>query len=152
MLKDATWITWVVAAGLLGTISGGPAAASAEEPRYGAEYERCIGRANGSGPSAPTNAMWARCGDELVAREKRRMTRAWIQAYASLPAVSLSRRDLLEEQRAWIRYKDMACRFLGNQQDWGREGQVIHFPLCRARVFSERAEALESVIHITSPS
>ena len=50
---------------------------------------------------------------------------------------------LLTEQRLWIAYKDRSCQWWLNER--GREGQVIHYPLCRAAVIENRIQILASL-------
>lgn len=88
-----------------------------------------------------TNPAWAACGRDWVAREDAKLNAAWKRLLAaSGPA---TRRDLLEEQRAWNAFMQKACRFYDNGE-FGREGQVLHFPACRARIIAERTATLDS--------
>ncbi|WP_089176184.1 lysozyme inhibitor LprI family protein [Bosea sp. AS-1] len=97
-------------------------------------YKRCIDGSDG------TNPAWGACGGEWVAREDARLNATWKRLYeASGPN---TKKDLLEEQRAWNAFKEKSCRFYDNG-DFGREGQVLHFPACRAEVIARRTEALK---------
>lgn len=97
-------------------------------------YKRCIDGSDG------TNPAWGACGGEWVAREDAKLNAAWKQLYeASGPN---TKKDLLEEQRAWNAFKEKSCRFYGNG-DFGREGQVLQFPACRAEVIAQRTAALK---------
>ena len=58
---------------------------------------------------------------------------------AALSAVP-SKAALLSEQRLWIAYKDKSCAWWLDGR--GREGQVIHYPLCRATVVEDRIALL----------
>ncbi|KAA3506309.1 lysozyme inhibitor LprI family protein, partial [Agrobacterium rosae] len=53
-----------------------------------------------------------------------------------------AKEHLLIEQRLWNAYKDSSCNFYNS--DFGREGQVIHFPACRASVIERRIKDLEN--------
>lgn len=87
-----------------------------------------------------TNPAWAACGGEWVAREDAKLNATWKRLYeASEPN---TKKNLLAEQRAWNAFKEKSCRFYGNG-DFGREGQVLHFPACRAEVIARRTEALK---------
>lgn len=98
-------------------------------------YKRCIDASDG------TNPAWAACGGAWVAREDAKLNAAWKRLYAvSEPA---TKKDLLEEQRAWNAFKDKACQFYANG-DFGREGQVLHFPSCRAELIAQRTATLDS--------
>jgi uncharacterized protein YecT (DUF1311 family) len=90
--------------------------------------------------TVPTPA-WAACGGEWVAREDARLNAAWKRLYAA--SGSATKKDLLEEQRAWNAFKDKACQFYANG-DFGREGQVLHFPSCRAELIARRIATLDS--------
>lgn len=97
-------------------------------------YKRCIDDSDG------TNPAWGACGGEWVAREDAKLNATWKRLYeASGPN---TKKDLLEEQRAWNAFKEKSCRFYDNG-DFGREGQVLHFPACRAAVIAQRTEALK---------
>ena len=99
-----------------------------------AEHDRCIAASDG------TNTSWATCGADLLKREDGRLNGAWKRVFAGLP--DETRKNLLDEQRAWNAFKETSCLFY-RSDDWGREGQVLHFPLCRAAVIAERVKALE---------
>lgn len=116
-----------VLGGLL-LIPAGPAAADEA-------YDKCINAFDG------TNAAWGECGSDWLKREDGRLNAAWKRIYEGLPA--RTKADLLEEQRAWNAFKEKSCLFYANG-DWGREGQVLSFPNCRASVIAERTATLEA--------
>lgn len=91
-----------------------------------------------------TNTAWAVCGGAEVERQEQRLNAAWAKASAQLDPKS--RADLLVEQRAWVSFKDKSCLYFANGQ-WGRQGQVLEFPACRAAIVAERAQYLESLAH-----
>ncbi len=91
---------------------------------------------------AVSNVDYSDCGSAWIGREDVRLNRAWKILYPGLPA--LSKKDLLDEQRAWIAYKDKSCLWRANG-DWGREGQVIFYPTCRAKVIADRADYLDAM-------
>ncbi|MGY6246113.1 lysozyme inhibitor LprI family protein [Bosea thiooxidans] len=97
-------------------------------------YKRCIDGSDG------TNSAWGACGGEWVAREDAKLNAAWKRLYEASGAET--KKDLLDEQRAWNAFKEKSCRFYGNG-DFGREGQVLQFPACRAEVIAQRTEALK---------
>lgn len=97
-------------------------------------YDACANK-------AVSNADFSNCGTTWVTREEARLNARWKSLYAKLPAAS--KRDILTEQRAWIAYKDKSCLWRANG-DWGREGQVISYPSCRAKVIADRADYLTS--------
>lgn len=97
-------------------------------------YDQCID-ASGS-----TNQGFAKCGGDWVARADAALNKIWKELYSD--SSGQTRIDLLAEQRLWNDYKEVSCKFLDNG-DFGREGQVIHFPVCRAGVIEERINQLE---------
>jgi uncharacterized protein YecT (DUF1311 family) len=99
------------------------------------EYDRCINASDG------TNTAWSTCGSELLKREDDKLNTTWKRVYEGLPVQTKA--DLLEEQRAWNAFKEKSCLFYANG-DWGREGQVLHFPNCRASLIAERTATLEA--------
>ena len=99
-----------------------------------APYDACMAK-------AVTNPDYGQCGAALVAREDKRLNTVWTRVYAKLEPAQKA--ELLDEQRAWIAYKDKSCGYWleGN----GREGQVIHYPACRAEVIADRRAFLEEI-------
>jgi uncharacterized protein YecT (DUF1311 family) len=81
------------------------------------------------------------CGAQFVAREGTKLNEVWKKAFDV--AGPLTKADLLEEQRAWISYKEKACNFFYNGEQ-GREGQLLHIFTCRAAVIDQRIKELES--------
>lgn len=98
-------------------------------------YDACMNK-------AVSNVAFNDCGAAWIAREEARLNARWKALYSRLSAAS--KRDLLTEQRAWITYKDKSCLWRANG-DWGREGQVISYPSCRAKVIADRADYLTMV-------
>lgn len=98
-------------------------------------YDKCINDSDG------TNAAWSACGTELLKREDDKLNATWKRIFSGLP--DATKTALLEEQRAWNAFKEKSCLFYANG-DWGREGQVLHFPNCRASLIAERTATLEA--------
>jgi len=97
------------------------------------EYDRCS-------EAARSNPDFSACGVAMIERREAELNRVWKLANDGLhPAV---KQALLEEQRAWVAYKDKSCRTWTTGQ-LGREGQVIHFYVCRADVIDQRINFLE---------
>jgi uncharacterized protein YecT (DUF1311 family) len=123
-------------------LSGAPArsaeagAAAAATWHYDgdAEYRRCIARSDG------TNTAWGLCGTALIEREDIRLNAAWKRVYAA--GAETKSKDLLDEQRAWNAFKETSCRFYASGT-FGREGQVLSFPVCRAGIIAQRTAILE---------
>ena len=115
-----------LAAGILGALA---LPAAADEA-----WQRCIDNSDG------TNLAWAACGGAWVAREDAKLNAAWKRLLAA--SGPETRKDLLEEQRAWNAFMQKACRFYDNG-GFGREGQVLHFPACRATLIAQRTVTLD---------
>ena len=83
------------------------------------------------------------CGDAWIQREDRRLNDAWREFISFLDG--RERELALEEQRAWIRFKDQSCNFFttGQYGTWGRDS---NFPRCRAAVIASRVAELEALL------
>ena len=99
-------------------------------------YDACMKKSDG------TNTAWAGCGQTWVDREEARLNATWKKLYAGL--TGKTKTDLLTEQRLWNAYKEASCMYHANG-DYGREGEVIGFPTCRAAVISARTKELEGI-------
>ncbi len=96
-------------------------------------YDACMDKAG-------TNADFSACGTALLERREAALNRTWKEANADLdPGV---KKLLLDEQRAWIAFKDKSC-LTWTTGFFGREGQVIHFYTCRRAVIDARIIYLE---------
>lgn len=109
---------------------------SAEVGAIEAGYNQCIDRSNG------TNPAWGVCGAARIAQADDLLNRVWRRVYERF--YPEARPALLVEQRAWIAYKEASC--LWNLEGFGREGQVVHYPVCRAAVIEDRALALAQLL------
>lgn len=98
-------------------------------------YSQCI-------DGTSSNPEWAGCGEAFLGRLDSALNAAWNKANASLD--KQSRKDLLAEQRAWLKFRNSSCLFWANGS-YGREGQVLHFYGCRAAVIEARIAALNGV-------
>lgn len=99
-------------------------------------YDRCVAQ------SDSTNQAWSQCGAEWIAREDARLNAIWKRVYPMLEGDAA--KALLVEQRAWIAYKDASCGFYATGE-YGREGQALHFPMCRAAVIAARVDDLSGM-------
>jgi uncharacterized protein YecT (DUF1311 family) len=104
-------------------------------------YDTCV-------DANTTNTAWAQCGADSIKREDDRLNAAW-KKLSDLVS-GQSKTDLLAEQRLWNTFKEASCKVYANG-DWGREGEVLSFPACRAGVIAERTKALNSYIEQMSP-
>lgn len=122
----------------LGLIGG--AAQAAPSPVYGqvkaldAAYNRCV-------QNAKTNLAFGECGGARLKNGDALLNATWKRVYGRIKGSGKA--SLLAEQRLWIAYKDRSCQFWLN--DFGREGQVIQYPVCRAAVIESRIEILAAL-------
>ena len=100
-----------------------------------ATYDKCIENSDSTNPS------WNVCGGQWEERADRKLNEVWQSLYKN--ADGQTKNDLLAEQRAWNSYKEKSCNYLRNGE-WGREGQVLHYPICRAKVIEYRITELQS--------
>lgn len=98
-------------------------------------YDACV-------EAATTNVAFAACGNAMLERREAELNAEWKAAYAGLDAPT--KKALLDEQRAWVAFKDRSCRFWTTGA-FGREGQVIHFHVCRELVLEQRINYLRSL-------
>lgn len=104
-------------------------------------YDKCIDQSDG------TNTAWGQCGGDLLKRADSKLNATWKKIYGQ--ANGQTKTDLLAEQRLWNSYKESSCSFYTNG-DWGREGQVLHYPSCRASVIEARTKQLQEYGSFTS--
>ena len=100
---------------------------------------------------AETGVAFVACGSAEILRQEALLTATWQEALNTFSAdprdpedyleeVRRGRQALLDEQRAWIKYKDLACRhFLHGK---GSIGVEISYPDCKSRVIADRVEHL----------
>jgi len=98
-------------------------------------YDQCV-------DAATSNADFSACGAAMLDRREAELNQVWKQAVADLDAPTKA--ALLDEQRAWIAFKDKSCGFWSTGA-FGREGQVIHFYVCRELVLEQRINFLNSL-------
>jgi uncharacterized protein YecT (DUF1311 family) len=102
------------------------------------EWQKCV-------DSTKTNVDWGQCGEAEIKRQETRLNAAWKQAFACFDgeAMATAKQSFLEEQRLWVKWKDASCGFYSDGQAFGREGQVLSYPACRAAVIQQRTQFLE---------
>ena len=122
-------IAWGLLAALLAASHAG-----AQSP----ELQKCVA-------GTKTNPEWAQCGEAEIKRQEARLNAAWKKAFACFDGESMaaSKQSFLEEQRLWVKWKDASCGFYSDGQAFGREGQVLSYPACRAGVIQQRTQFLE---------
>jgi uncharacterized protein YecT (DUF1311 family) len=99
-------------------------------------YDHCLTVSDGS------NTAWSACGAAYLERLDGQLNETWQTVFPTLTAGGQA--DLRAEQRAWIAFKELSCRHLANG-DYGREGQVLEFPVCRAGIIEQRIEYLRTL-------
>jgi uncharacterized protein YecT (DUF1311 family) len=114
--------------------------AAADPPIGDSAYDQCINNTS-------TNLEWGACGSAYLDRLDTSLNDAWKRAMASLDDKQ-SRDQLLAEQRAWLKFRDASCQVYANGS-FGREGQVLHFILCRAGIISARISDLKGIYELT---
>lgn len=106
-------------------------------------YDKCMQDSDG------TNTAWAECGAGLVARSDKALNDAWKALHGSIDDADTAK-AMLEEQRAWNEFKEKSCKFYASGY-FGREGQVLSYPACRAGVIDARTAALQAYLRDTQP-
>jgi uncharacterized protein YecT (DUF1311 family) len=94
-----------------------------------------------------TSLEWGECGEALLERLDAALNTAWRGAKASVD--QQTQKDLLVEQRAWLKFRDSSCRFWANGS-FGRDGQVLHFIQCRAEITKTRISDLNEISEFLS--
>lgn len=113
-------------------------------------YEACVAHTS-------SNAEWSECGGAEIDRQDQRLNAVWQKVMKCLTPASPSdnslrdaRKQLLDEQRLWLKWKESSCGFYDargadGMPTFGREGQVLDYPACRATVLAQRSEFLEGI-------
>jgi len=109
-------------------------AVEAKLKRIAQTYDRCMAK-------AVTNPDYGICGAGRTDADDVLLNEVWRGVFA--PMDGAAKEALLDEQRAWIAYKDKSCLWWLEGQ--GREGQVIHFPQCRSTVIEDRILDLTAI-------
>ena len=98
-------------------------------------YDRCAAK-------AVTNPDYAICGGAMLDRLEASLNATWKSVYPGFPAEA--KPALLDEQRLWVAFKDKSCLVYATTA-FGREGQVIDYFACRAKVLTDRIDGLKSL-------
>ncbi|UAJ09135.1 lysozyme inhibitor LprI family protein [Glacieibacterium megasporae] len=100
-------------------------------------FDRC-----NAATKAVTDSDLAPCGSAWVAREEVRLKLAWKRALDEVDgARSEQGKALLDEQRAWIAFKDKACRRY-DVMSAGTLGRFHDAYVCRAQIIGDRINEL----------
>lgn len=95
-----------------------------------------------------TNMEWGACSGDYIRSADQALNAAWKQLMAA--AQGQTKADLIAEEKAWIAYRETACKFYLNG-DYGREGQVLHGPACIASLIEKRTTELNAYLTFISP-
>ena len=97
-------------------------------------YDRCVA-------AAKTNMDFGLCGGHRLKADDELLNEIWKRVHGA--SRGSAKTALLAEQRLWITYKDKSCSW------WlygrGREGQVLHYPMCRSTIIEDRVRLLDSL-------
>ena len=107
------------------------------------KYDACVGDADA------TMVDMGECGGAWVDREDARLNVAWKKLMAGI--AEDSKPALLDEQRAWLAYRDKSCLIYLDQVEYGSNGRDLSYPACRAAIIEQRTEALKSVLENIEP-
>jgi uncharacterized protein YecT (DUF1311 family) len=99
-------------------------------------YNQCMNSSDG------TNMAWAACGGGWIKREEDRLALSWKRVDDFLTGAAKT--SLEAEQQAWMAYESISCE-LFSSGEFGREGQVLHSPICRANVIAARVKELDTL-------
>jgi uncharacterized protein YecT (DUF1311 family) len=98
-------------------------------------YDKCVN-------ASSDNASWGECGGALIQREDAKLNAVWKRFFPSVGGQTKA--DLLAEQRAWVVFREASCKFYANG-DYGREGQVLDYPVCVADMIASRTKTIEEL-------
>jgi uncharacterized protein YecT (DUF1311 family) len=86
------------------------------------------------------------CYEHEIDRQEKSLTGAWEEAYAAIEKVSaVAAETLLDEQRAWVKFKDAAC-LVYESGAFGHEGARLQFGACKAVIIAQRVGALKALM------
>lgn len=102
-------------------------------------FEQCVDGSDQTDKAAIT------CGSDWIAREEVKLNAAWKRTLAIVGGSKTKQgASLLQEQRAWIAFKDKSCLHYDTPGLSGLEHR--NGRICRARVVADRTAQLENII------
>lgn len=128
---------FLIAPCLLGLVVATVSSARADD-----QYKTCI-------DATGKNDEWARCGGELIKRNEAKMAEQLARLREVAEPETFQQIDA--EQRAWSAFRDAACEIYADQTAFGREGQVLSYPVCKAKLVEERAGQLRDYVRQIDP-
>jgi uncharacterized protein YecT (DUF1311 family) len=101
-------------------------------------YDACMENASSSLDMSECAIAWNKRAEALLAK-------AWRAAMDEVGGKnSVAGKELLEEQRAWIKFKDLSCGFYYGD-GFGSMHRSIHAPKCRNIIIEDRARQLSAI-------
>ncbi|NJM51461.1 MAG: DUF1311 domain-containing protein [Sphingomonadales bacterium] len=95
--------------------------------------------------TAQTSLDMSDCGTKWNKRAEERLLIGWRAAMAAVGGKdSDAGNSLLDEQRAWIKFKDLSCGFY-YADDFGSMHRSIFAPQCRNNIIEIRAKQLSEI-------
>ena len=107
------------------------------------KYDACVDAAGA------VMADMGACGGAWVDREDARLNVAWKQLSAAIS--DDSKAALLDEQRAWLAYRDKSCVYYLDEVEYGQNGRYLSYPSCRAAIIAQRTQALKDILEAVEP-
>jgi hypothetical protein len=102
------------------------------------DYLRCI-------DTHSTNYEWAACGHEELQRLEAALQDAWEKLHAmAVDKWGEALAALEVEQARWEAWKESSCAIY---KEFGRESQVLDYPMCRAGIIADRTKELVGLVN-----
>ena len=96
-----------------------------------------------------TNTAWATCNWKEVRMQEASLKKTWHELDSKYWNREAGYQALLADQKQWEAFKEAACK--AYDIDFGREGQVLDYPECKAEIISQRIDYLKKLIKAISP-
>jgi uncharacterized protein YecT (DUF1311 family) len=112
--------------------------AQAENSKTISEYDKCQSQHT-------DNVGWWQCGKEEIDRQQAALDKIWKKASEHMKSRSEKGfNDLVEEQKLWEAWKDKTCEYINHTDglNFGREKQVLDYPMCRIQLIKQRLSYL----------
>ena len=140
MLRMVAFTSILAAAS--GSLAAPQKSPGAHVDEWQSHAQTCMDRSDG------TNGAWNRCARDEVDRQELALGEVWKRVYGLTEGKTKT--DLLSEQRTWLSYESKSCQMYMNGE-WGREGEVLRWGLCRADVIATRIKQLQDIERDLSP-
>lgn len=108
------------------------------------EHDKCM-------KSAVTNKNFGTCNEIEINYQEKKLTKAWSDISTEIKETSLNAyKELLSEQRLWIKYKESACNYFLAENNglpaFGQEGIHLHYGSCKASIIADRVKYLTNTL------